>query len=216
MSQDSHLQKAVLAELGWEPSVPAAHIGVAANAGVVTLSGHVESLAEKHAAETAALRVKGVKAVVDEIEVRLPDEIKLDDEEIAEAALDRLAWNVSLPAAAVKVTVEKGWITLTGEVDWRYQKEAAAQDLWPLVGVVGLTNAITLKPKVDVQVVSDDIVHALHRSWFFDPQTITVSADGGKVRLSGTVRSPHERQIAIATAWAEPGVTDVESDLTIV
>jgi osmotically-inducible protein OsmY len=118
MSNDSHLQQAVLAELTWEPSVTAAHIGVAVQAGIVTLTGHVESLAEKHAAEAAAWRVKGVKAVAEEIEVRLPFETKRTDEDIAAAAIDRLAWDVSIPRDTIGVKVEKGWITLTGQVDW--------------------------------------------------------------------------------------------------
>ncbi len=216
MSSDNQLQQAVLAELKWEPSVTAAHIGVAANAGVVTLSGHVGSFAEKLAAERAARRVKGVKALAEEIEVRLPFAAKKTDEEIAAAALDRLAWDVSVPNEAVKVKVEKGRITLTGQVDWQYQRQAAEQDVRGLYGVVGASNQITIKPRVNTSNISDDIMHALHRSWFFDPKTINVSADGGKVRLSGTVRSWHERQVAAATAWAAPGVTDLVNEIVIV
>jgi osmotically-inducible protein OsmY len=129
MLNDSQLQQAVLAELKWEPSIAAAHIGVTAKAGVVALTGHVESFMEKHAAETAAGRVKGVKAVAEEIEVRLPFDTKRGDEEIAAAAIERFSWDVSVPPDAVKVKVEKGWITLTGVVDWHYQKEAAEQDV---------------------------------------------------------------------------------------
>jgi len=216
MSHDSHLQQAVLKELSWEPSLTAAHLGVAANQGIVTLTGHVESFAEKQAAETAARRVRGVKAVVEEIDVRLPVEIGRSDEEIAAAAVDRLDWDVSVPPGAVQVKVEKGWVTLTGDVDWFYQKDAAEQDVRRLFGVVGLSNQITIKPKIDVSNISDDIMHALHRSWFFDPRTITVSADGGRVRLTGAVPSPHDRQVAAATAWATPGVTDVVNDIVIV
>lgn len=215
MSHDAHLQQAVLKELSWEPSLTAAHIGVAANHGVVTLTGHVESFAEKQAAETAARRVRGVKAVVEEIAVRLPVGVGRSDEEIAEAAVDRLAWNVLMPPDAVQVKVEQGWITLTGVVDWFFQKEAAEQDLRRLFGVVGLSNQITIKPRVDVTNISDEIMHALHRSWFFDPHTITVTADGGQVRLTGAVSSPHDRQVAAAAAWAAPGVTDVINDITI-
>jgi osmotically-inducible protein OsmY len=216
MSHDSQLQKAVLAELRWEPSVPAAHIGVAANAGVVTLAGHVESVAEKYAAEAAACRVKGVKAVVQEIEVRLPAGGTPTDEEIAAAAINRLAWDVSVPKDSIKVEVEDGWLTLTGEVDWHYQKDAAEQDVRRLFGTVGVSNQIVIKSKVDVSNISDDIMHALHRSWFFDPKTITVTADDGKVRLSGTVQSLHELQVAAATAWSAPGVIDVENDIAVV
>jgi osmotically-inducible protein OsmY len=216
MVNDNHLQQAVLAELNWEPGVIAAHIGVVAKDGIVTLTGHVESLAEKHAAEAAARRVKGVKAVAEEIEVRLSPETHRSDEDIAAAVVDRLAWNVSLPPGAIKATVEKGWITLTGEVDWHYQKAAAELDVQRLFGVVGVTNEITIKSKVHPPEISDDITHALHRSWFFDPKTINVSAEDGTVRLTGTVHLAHERQIAAATAWAAPGVTAVENDITIV
>jgi len=216
MSRDSHLQKAVLAALNWEPGVTAAHIGVAADDGVVTLSGHVESYSQKQAAELAASQVKGVKAVAQEIEVHLPSDAQRTDEDIAAAAIHHLAWDVRIPRDVVKVEVEKGWITLTGEVDSYFQKAAAAQDVHRLLGTVGVSNRITIKPKVSVSNISDDIMHALHRSWFFDPKTITVTADGGKVVLTGTVESLHERQVAAATAWSAPGVTDVENDIAVV
>jgi osmotically-inducible protein OsmY len=216
MSHDHDLQQAVLAELSWEPSVTAAHIGVAANEGVVTLTGHVESFAEKHAAEIAARRVKGVKAVAEEIEVRLSFDTRRSDTEIAAAAIERLAWDVAIPRDAVTVKVENGWITLTGQVDWHYQQEAVEQDIRPLFGVVGVSNQTAIKPRVDARNLGDDIMHALHRSWFFDPKTITVTADGGMVRLSGTVRSAHDRQVAAATAWAAPGTTAVENDIVII
>jgi osmotically-inducible protein OsmY len=216
MSHDSHLQNAVLEELNWEPSVIAAHLGVTANAGVITLTGHVENFAQKHAAEAAVRRVKGVKAVAEEIEVRLPYETKRSDEEIAGAAIGRFEWDVSIPRDTVKVTVDKGWITLTGEVDWHYQKDAASIDVRALFGVTGVSNQITIKPTVDTSTISQDIMHALHRSWFFDPKTISVSAQGGKVRLTGTVGSWHDRQVAAATAWAAPGATAVENDIAVV
>jgi osmotically-inducible protein OsmY len=215
MSHDSHLQQTVLAELGWDPSLDAGHIGVAVHDGVVTLSGHVESYPEKRAAEEAAYRVRGVKAVADEIVVRLPVETVRSDEEIAAAALERLAWDVTIPRDAITATVESGWVTLAGEVAWQYEKAAALKAVQTLHGVVGVTDHIRIKAEVDAANLCDDIVHALHRSWFFDPVTIEVTAEGGKVRLSGTVKSPHERQVAAATAWAAPGVTEVENDLTI-
>jgi osmotically-inducible protein OsmY len=215
MSNDNQLQQAVLAELKWEPSITAAHIGVTAKGGVVALTGHVESFMEKHAAETAAGRVKGVKAVAEEIEVRLPFDTKRGDEEIAAAAIERFSWDVSVPPDAVKVKVEKGWITLTGAVDWHYQKEAAEQDVRGLFGVVGVSNQTTINPKVNVSNLSDDITHALHRSVFFDPKEVTASAQGGKVTLTGTVHSWRDRQVAAATAWAAPGATAVENDIAI-
>jgi len=214
MYNDSELQKSVQAELGWEPSVIAAHIGVAAKEGVVTLTGHVENYASKYAAEKAARRVKGVKAVAEEIEVKLLYDTKRSDEDIAAAAIDRLAWDVCIPRDAIQVKVEKGFVTLTGQVDWHYQQDAAQQDVRRLYGVIGVSNQITIKPKVNVLNLSDDITNALHRSWF-DPKTITVAAEAGKVRLTGTARSPHDRRTAAMTAWSAPGVTGVENDITL-
>jgi osmotically-inducible protein OsmY len=216
MSHDSQLQQAVLAELSWEPSVVAAHIGVAANSGVVTLTGHVDNYAQKHAAEMAAGRVKGVKAVAEELEVRLPFDMKRGDDDIAAAAINRLVWDVSVPRDTVKVRAENGWVTLTGEVAWHYQKDAAEQDVHHLMGVIGVSNQITIKPQVNTVNISDDITHALHRSWFFDPKTITVSAQGGNIRLSGSVHTWHDRQVAAETAWAAPGATSVENDIAVV
>src|ERR1700722_14533123 len=167
MPHDSHLQQAVLAELNWGPSVTAAHIGVAADSGIVTLTGHVESFAQKHAAEAAVRRVKGVKAIAEEIEVRLPYATKRSEEEIAAAAIGRFEWDVSIPRDTIKVTVDKGWVPLTGEVDWYYQKDSASMDVRTLYGVTGVSNQITIKPTVNTSNISDDIMHALGRSWFF-------------------------------------------------
>jgi osmotically-inducible protein OsmY len=214
MSADRELQKSVLEELSWEPSVTAAHIGVTAKDGVVALTGHVENYMEKFAAERAAGRVKGVKAVAEEIEVRLPIDTIRSDEEIAAAALNRLAWSVSVPQDSVKVRVEKGWVTLTGEVEWHYQKDAAEHDVRGLHGVVGVSNQTTIRARVDAIHIRDDIVHALHRSWAFDP-AISVVATGGRVKLSGTVRTPYDRRVAGATAWAAPGATVVENDIIV-
>ena len=216
MSQDSKLQQAVLAELEWEPSVNPAHIGVTANAGVVTLTGHVEDYTQKHAAEAAAGRVKGVKAVAEELEVKLPFDVRRDDEAIAAAAVDRLGWDVSVPRDAVKVRVEHGWVTLSGEVDWWFQGQAAEQAVKHLMGVVGVSNATAIKPSVDTATLSDDITHALHRSWFFDPKTVQVTAERGQVRLTGTVHSQHDRQLAAETAWAAQGATGVQNLITVV
>jgi osmotically-inducible protein OsmY len=215
MNSDIELQKAVQAELSWEPSVIASHIGVTANAGVVTLTGHVENYASKSAAEAATRRVRGVKAVAEEIEVRLPFDAERDDGGIAAAALNRLVWDVSVPSDAIQVKVEKGWVTLTGQVEWHYQHDAAEQAVRRLYGVIGVSNHISIKPAVDVKNLSDEITHALHRSWFFNPQTITVTADAGKVRLTGAAHSMHDRQIAGLTAWSARGVTSVENDIIV-
>lgn len=216
MSNDNQLKQAVLSELNWEPSVDAAQIGVTAKDGVVTLMGHVTTYGQKHAAETAARRVKGVAAVAEEIEVKLPFETERGDDEIAAAAVDRLGWDASIPRDAVQVKVEKGWVTLSGEVDWYYQKSAVEQEIRWLMGVVGVSNQIIIKVRPDTSKISDDISHALNRSWLFDSKTVNVSAMGGHIRLTGTVRSPHERELAATTAWAAPGATAVENDLRVV
>ena len=150
------------------------------------------------------------------IEVRLPVDDRRGDDEIAAAVLERLAWDVTIPHKAMHVTVDDGWVTLSGEVDWHYERENAEQALQRLQGVTGISNHIRIKTPVDAGHVSDDIMHALHRSWFFDPKTIDVRADAGTVFLSGTVHTPHERQVAAATAWAAPGVTDVRNDIVLV
>jgi len=194
MINDNVLQTAVQDELRWEPSVIAAHIGVTAKAGVVTLSGHVGDFASKYAAEKAARRVKGVMAVAEEIEVHLPSDAKRSDDEIAAAAVERLAWNVSIPRDAVKVKVEKGLITLTG--------------------VVGVSNQIAIKAQPDALAVSDGIAQALHRS-LFDPKMIKVTAQNGNIRLTGSVHSLYERRLAANTAWAAPGAMSVENEISI-
>ncbi len=214
MSDDKHLKQAVLDELQWEPSVNAAHIGVTAKEGVVTLMGHVETFSEKFAAEKAARRVNAVKAVVEEIEVRLPFNIKHGDEEIAAAAVGRLKWNSAIPSGAVKVAIEKGWVTLTGQVDWHYQHDAVANDIRGLRGVIGVSNNVTVKPRPNTAAIKDNIMVALDRSWF-DPATINVTAQGGKVTLTGKVNSWYERDEAGTTAWAAPGTTSVENDIYV-
>jgi osmotically-inducible protein OsmY len=215
MSSDTVLQDEVLAALRYEPGVDAAHIGVAARNGVVTLSGHVSHFAEKLAAETAAARVRGVKAVAEEIEVRLPFDARKPDDEIAGAALNRIAWDVALPADAVKIKVEQGWVTLIGTVDSHFQKEVVEDDVRRLRGVAGVSNHLVVRPRANKDGISDAITHALHRSWFFDGAPVRVSVQGGEVCLEGKVRSPHDRQLAAATAWNAPGVTDVENNIEV-
>lgn len=188
MTDDKHLKQAVLDELKWEPSVNAAHIGVTAKDGVITLMGHVETFSEKSAAEKAAKRVKDVKAIAEEIEVRLPFTVTHGDEEIAAAAIGRLNWDSAVPANSVKAKVEAGWVTLTGDVDWHFQHQAAADDVRGLWGVKGVSNQINIKSKPDTGAIRDKILTALDRSWF-DPATINVSADGGKVKLTGKVNT---------------------------
>ncbi len=212
---DEVLNAAVIDELSWEPSVTAAHIGVTARAGVVTLTGNVRSYAEKYAAERAAQRVKGVKAVAEDIEVRLPFELQRRDEEIAAAAISHLAWDSSVPKDSIKIKVEKGVVTLSGEVEWHFQKDAAAAAIRRMAGVTYVSDLVTIKPRVNVKNISDDIQHALHRSWFFDPELVHVSAVGGKVKLTGAVASPYERETAASTAWSAHGATSVENAITV-
>ncbi len=215
MSKDSELKQSVLDELSWEPSVEAAHIGVTANSGVVTLTGHVSNYAHKSHAEAAVSRVKGVKAVVENIEVKLPSSYERDDEEIAAAAIDRLGWNSNIPADAVKVKVEDGWITLTGALTWQFEKSAAEDEIRTLTGVVGVSNQIVLKPRLDASSVRSGIERALHRSWYYDPNTIKVNADGGTITLTGSVSTWNARQLAGSAAWSAPGATSVVNDITV-
>jgi osmotically-inducible protein OsmY len=214
MSKDRQLQEAVLAEFAWEPSINAAHIGVTADDGVITLTGTVPHYSEKRAAERPTARVKGVKAVAEELKVELPGPMQRNDADIARAAVDRLFWETSVPTEAIKVKVEQGWVTLTGEVEWHYQKDAAARMIRGLMGVVGVSNMTTIKARVNTTNLNHDIDVALHRSWF-DPKTINVSADGGKIKLTGTVHTPSDRWKAGSTAWAARGTTEVENDLVV-
>lgn len=212
---DSQLKQAVLDELEWEPSVNAAHIGVTAKDGVVTLTGHVESYTEKSAAENATRRLKDVKAVAEEIKVHLPIDVQHGDEEIASAAVNRLAWDSTIPKDSVKAKVEKGWVTLTGEVEWHYQQKAASNDIRGLWGVTGVSNQITIKPRPNTSQIKDKIMVALDRSWF-DRATINVTAQGGKVTLTGQVNSWHELDQASSTAWAAPGTTSVDNEIAVI
>jgi osmotically-inducible protein OsmY len=214
MSDDKRLKQAVLDELEWEPSVNAAHIGVTAKDGVVTLLGHVENFLEKSAAEKVARRVHDVKAVAEEIEVRLPFNVKRGDEEIASAVVNRLNWDSTVPSGAVKARVEKGWVTLTGDVDWHFQQEAAENDVRGLWGVIGLSNEMTIRPKPNASNIRDKIMMALGRSRI-DPASINVFANYGKVKLTGNVNSWHEYNEAASAAWAAPGTTSVENEISV-
>lgn len=215
MNDDHKLKTAVTAELAWEPSVSADHIGVTAEKGVVTLTGHVENYWQKAAAERAVGRVQGVRAIAEEIEVRLNGSSKHSDDEIAAAALHRFDWDISVPKDAIKIKVQKGFVTLTGEVEWRYQHDEAARSIRSLAGVTGVANQITVKKQPDTSKIKTDISHALHRSWMSDDH-VEVNATNGKVHLTGKVESWRDRSMASMIAWKAAGTISVVNDIRVV
>jgi osmotically-inducible protein OsmY len=212
---DKRLRQDVIDELDFVPNVDAANIGVAVSNGVVTLTGHVSSYAEKLATESAARRVSGVRAIAEEIEVRYPNEKKTADDQIAERALAIFKWDAEVPAESVMVRVERGWVTLTGEVSWQYQRAAAETAVRKLSGVVGVTNEIRVKPKVISQDVRGKILDALKRNAELDANSIMVVVHDDRVTLLGKVKSWRERDVAECAAWSAPGVAAVEDRLDI-
>jgi len=215
MKSDRELQLDVLDELRWEPGVKATDIGATVKDGVVTLEGTVDSYAEKWAAEKAVKRLPGVKALAVDLKVELPGSSERSDTDIARAAENVMRWDVLVPRDRIKVTVENGHLTLEGEVDRQFQKSAAERVVLHLTGVKGVTNLITIKPKVAPIEVKDKIEAALKRNAILDANRIKVQVDGGKVILSGSVGSWTERQEAEDAAWAAPGVSEVKSDITV-
>lgn len=215
MKTDSQLQQDVIAELKWEPSVHAEQIGVEVKDGVVTLAGEVSSFAEKWAAESAAQRVAGVKALAISMDVKLSALGQRTDADIARSAENVIEWTACLPTDGVKLMVEAGWITLSGEVDWQYQKQVAADALRYLVGVTGVSNQIAIKPKVSTNAVKSDIEAALKRRARLDAKQITVEVSGAEVTLSGSVQNWTERDLATHSAWGAPGVRNVVDHMTL-
>lgn len=213
--KNEDLRRNVLNELAWDPTFDSTHIGVAVDNGVVTLTGHVSTYAEKLAAERAAQRVTGVRGIAEEIEVRPSYAKKTKDDEIAERAVRILQWDVSVPPGRISVKVEKGWVTLAGNVDWDYQRGAAAADIQKLSGVMGLINLIKVEPVVRVADVKQKIEDAFRRNATLDAGEIWVSAVDGTVTLNGRVRNWAERNTAERAAWSAPGVTAVEDHLLI-
>jgi osmotically-inducible protein OsmY len=212
---DAELKTDVLAELKYEPSVKVTDIGVLAKDGAVTLNGYVGSYGEKWDAVNAAKRVAGVNAIADDIEVKLPDSIRRTDGEIAAAAANQIDWSTTIPRGAVEVTVSEGQTTLEGEVEWWYQKNAAENAVQYLAGVTGVTNAITIKPKLAPGDIETALKSALARSALLDAKTIRVETSANKVLLRGTVRNYFEREEAERVAWAAPGVYSVENQLKV-
>lgn len=211
---DREIQADVMAELRWNPGVPATEIGVAVKDGVVTLTGIVDTYLEKWRAEEAAHRVNGVTAVANEIQVRTLGE--RTDSDIASAAMHALDWNSSIPAGKVHVTVDKGWVTLKGEVEWQYQRQEAERAVRRLWGVKGVSNLITVKPLAKPTDLKKQIEDALVRSAQIDAERITVEVQGTKAILKGRVRSWAEREEAERIAWLAPGITSVDNQISLI
>jgi osmotically-inducible protein OsmY len=212
---DLALKQRVLDELAWQPGFDETLIGVTARGGVVTLTGQVGSYAEKCLAERAAGRVTGVRAIVEELEIRYSSGLEHGDDDVARRALDLIAWDLLVPKDRVRIRIEKGWVTLWGDVDWHFQKHAAEADIRNLQGVMGVSNDIEIKPKVRAFDVENKIKAAFRRNAEFEAENIVVTSDGGTVTLTGQVGSYYERTLAADTAWSAPGVTQVHDLMTI-
>jgi len=216
MKTDMQLQRDVIEELAWQPNIREAEIGVAVKSGVVTLSGFVDSYAQKYAAARAAERVHNVRAVADDLSVKLPKSFMRSDTDIAHAAVSALKWDVEVPDTRVQLLVDDGWVSLDGAVDWQFQRTAAEKAVRYLTGVKGVINRITVQqPSVSAYEVNQRIEEALKRSAVTEADRISVEARNGKVVLRGTVRSWAEREDAERAAWAAPGVCEVDDEIAV-
>lgn len=215
MKTDTQLKKDVGAELEWDPSINAAQVGVAVKDGVVTLTGHLDTFAEKYAIERAAQRVQGVKAIAVEVDVKLDPGHRRSDSDIAAAAESALKWHALVPADRVQVKVEKGWITLKGEVEWDYQRQSTEKAVRALTGVVGVSNAMTLKTATTPSNVASRIRDALARHAEHEAKHIEVMVSGPVVTLRGDVDSWSERSAAYGAAWSAPGVLSVVNEIKV-
>lgn len=216
MRSDEQIQSDVMTELRADPSVEATQIGLSVDDGVVRLAGSAPSYAQKWAAERAAKRIFGVRGVVDELEVRLGPNSARDDAQIARAVLNAIELNANIPENCIKVTVDKGWVTLDGAVPWQYQKEEAESSIRSMTGITGITNRIQVAPKVPPRDVKAEITAALERIAELDARRIGVKSHDGKIILHGNVRSWLERAEAGRAAWSMPGVREVENNLAVV
>lgn len=215
MKSDIELQRDVMDEILWEPILHAAEIGVIVKQGVVTLVGSVKNYAEKIAAENAAKRVKEVNTVVMDINIRMANECRRTDKDLTKAALNALKWSSFVPEDRLKLKIENGWITISGEVEWQFQKESATSAVEHLVGVRGVSNFIKVRPVLNTILVKDVIKKALERSADIDADKIDIKLSGGKILLTGKVRSWGQRKEVERAVWATPGVIDVNDQLTI-
>ena len=215
MKTDAELKADVVAELAWDPAINANAIGVIVKDGLVTLTGHLETFAQKHAAERAVRRIAGVRGIAVELDVKLAPEHRRSDSELAQAAVSALRWNSLVPDDRVKVEVEDAWVTLTGEVDWPYQFSSAEQCIRPLTGVRGVTNLVKIKPRVRGNDIGQQITAALSRHAEREARHIEVDVDGGTVTLSGRVDSLAEHDAAIGAAFGTRGVSSVIDKLEV-
>lgn len=213
--RDEDLRKNIVAEIHFEPSVDATNIGVNVKDGIVTLTGHVRSYAEKFATERAVRRVRGVRAIAEEIEVQYPDAKKTADDQIAARALKILAWDTTIPHETIQITVQKGLVTLTGYVGWYFQKDAAESAIRKLSGVIGIDNSIEVKPPIEAGDVKGHIENALRRNAEVEAGGLQVLVSRNRVILYGRVHSWRERDAVARAAWSVPGVVQVENNLSI-
>ncbi|WPG40938.1 BON domain-containing protein [Variovorax sp. EBFNA2] len=215
MKSDAQLRAEVQAELAWDPAVTAEDVGVIANHGVVTLTGHLRSHAEKLAVERAALRVHGVRALAVETSVKLAAGFERTDADLAEAVGHALEWNVQVPRGAIQPMLEGGWVTLTGEVDCDYQRRAAEATVRNLLGVTGITNLVTIKPLLRSADVERQVQDALVRAFHGQPRQVAVDVNGSQLVLCGKVRSWAELEAVRNAAWSTPGIVSVVNELTV-
>jgi osmotically-inducible protein OsmY len=213
---DGELLDQVEDALDWEPSVDVSDVDVSVDGGVVTMRGDVGSYAQKRTAERVVLGVYGVRGVANDLNVRLPGALERSDTDIAQVAVNTLTWNTQVPSDRVTVAVSDGWVTLRGTVDWQYQKDAAERGVRNLTGVRGITNDMTVGPRVQPGDVQAKIEAALRRNAEIDARRINVSVADGRITLSGNVHSSAERDEARRAAWAAPGVTAVEDHMAVV